>query len=225
MSSPHLNTLIKIAREDLPQLTYDINNAATLYTLQEAVKKLHNIIAYIVHHTVLSDPNVQAAMATRAPAPQPRYAPAAPQNYGQGYGQAPIGSAPPMDYYPHDERRSTVPMQQAPAPVSTNPLGLPNIGGEVDEAPPNSGVAEVTITPQGTRVNVPGAGSMRLPPGTAVQLAPEEPPPGVVLPRGGAMTDEVNAALAASQSSPPPPDTAPSPRPAPARNITHDPAP
>ena len=103
------------------------------------------------------------------------------------------------------------PMITQPEPA---PAQMPGIPGVPDIAP--AGVAQVVITPTGTRV-IPAGGtgpSVVLPPGSAVDLAtmtgkPDLPPaaPGVaqvVLPPGGAMPTEVAAAIASHPAPPPP---------------------
>lgn len=73
---------------------------------------------------------------------------------------------------------------------------------------------DVNITPQGTRVNLPGGPTLELPPGVPVKI-PEltEPvlmgPNDVVLPPGGGLGPEAQAALAAATGG--------------ARNVTNDP--
>ena len=202
MASPYLTKLIEIARQDLPQLAYDLNNASTVYTVQEAAKKLHNIVTYLVHHIILSDSSVNAgtpSAAAQAKA-QPQLPPPPPgHRYVRGQdGQIyispdlqpapPVGHAPALDHYPGRQPASYAAM---PGPA---PAGLPLIYTVPQEGMPpvgqNSPVTEVTITPQGARVALPSGVVAMLPPGSAyidaasmmAPVAPQVAPDGYARP-------------------------------------------
>lgn len=238
MPSPYLNNLIQIARVDLPQLAHDLENASTIYTVQEAAKRMHNIVTYLVHHVILSDPSTIAAAA--AAAQQQQQAPALPPppagyryvrgNDGRVYlaavtggpQQAPtVGHAPAVDHYP-----SQIPAVPMAPPNQLGVGGLPLVsltplGASTPEAPtPGQGsrVAEVTITPQGTRVALPGKPAMTVPSGVPVDATGGVGNGAdVVLPEGGAMPPEVAAALARRSTEPPMMDASGG-----ARNITNE---
>lgn len=241
MSSPYLRNLIQIAQVDLPQLAHDLENASTIYTVQEAAKRMHNIVTYLVHHVVLSDPStIAAAAAAREQQPPPLPAPPPGYKYVRGQDgrvylapvtgvpqQAPtIGHAPAVDHYPSQIPAVPVatpsPLSAALPLVSLTPLGSP-----APEAPnPGQGsrVAEVSITPQGTRVALPGRPPQTLPPGVPVDAGggfaerQQGPVSGdVTLPEGGGMTPEVAAALSRRSNDPPMMDASGG-----ARNVTHE---
>ena len=178
MSTQYVNDLVRFAREELPALHHDMQNASTQYTLWSATQRLFNIVAVMLHHTIL-----------------------------EAYEKLPPGTA-----------ISTSPITIPPPPMITQPelapTQMPGLPGLPDIAP--TGVAQVVITPSGTRV-IPAGGagpSVVLPPGSAVDLAsmtgkPELPTaaPGVaqvVLPAGGTMPAEVAAAISNYPAPPPP---------------------
>lgn len=205
--------LVAIAEKHLPQLEHDIENASTLYTLQAAVKQLHQYVTYIIHHSIqdayrqisVALPKVgsppPAARAAAPAAPAPASSPIARPVAQQGVQAA--SSVPTL----------TLPRLTSPGPgpvvppVPTMPATNPAVGGKV---------MEVSITPHGTNVQIPGGPAVTLPPGSAVTRDVIEPEPvvlgpdDVVLPPGGGMTPDVEAALAAAGG---------------ARNITNEPTP
>lgn len=192
-----LPSLIQIAESNLPQLKHEIDiNGSSLYKLQAAVSELHSIVTYVVHHSIderrrllaLASPQALAALApTIAPAPAP----------------APAPVRPPV---PQGLRTPLPPLDRA-APVAPSAAAAP---GQVGQP-----VMEVSITPSGTRVVLPGAPApIMAPPGAPIDsamLGHEQPvldPNDVVLPRGGQMSPETEAALSGG-----------------ARNVTADPLP
>jgi hypothetical protein len=220
MSSKYLPNLIQIAQEELPQLQYTLDNASTVLALQDAVKRQHNIITYLIHHAILSSPEIQSRVAAPARPVQQHVAPQQPvYQIPPGYRLVrddqpmmppAVGVAPATTHYPH-----TGQMIPATPPIPHGTVGeLPIIPLAAPGAPAPVGgnVADVTITRHGTRVVAPGGQAMTLPPGVPVDATGGSTPDGIILPPGGAMTEEMEAALAAARSAPPPP----------ARNITHE---
>ncbi len=69
----YLTTLIKIAKDEIPQLNYDITNASTLFTQQKCLERLTVIVTYLLHHAILNsgaaDVAVPAVQAVAAPPP------------------------------------------------------------------------------------------------------------------------------------------------------------
>lgn len=186
--------LIEIMEKHLPQLDHDINNATTLYTIQERVRDLHQIVSYVVHHLV--EEEYMKQMAARAPTA----------------ATAPTASPPPPP-------RPAMAPQAIPQPAR---MALPFLGsrgsmptlGPAPSVPAQSRVMDVNITPQGTRVQMPGGTAFDLPPGSPVVIPePSRPilvgPNDVVLPPGGGLGPEAEAALAAATGG--------------ARNVTNDP--
>ena len=189
---PHLIQLAQVGGE-LSSIQYDLQNASTALALQDAVKRLFNVVSILLYHSIhdaVQREGVPSAEPVRQPAPAPvQQAPAlSPQaSMHSSFGLPGLPSRPPIISQP------------GLAPTSSN--GMPGI------AP--SDVANVVITPQGTQVIPPAGAGMpvTLPPNVAVDLAhmggkPELPPapPGVaqvVVPAGGAVTPELAAALAA----------------------------
>jgi hypothetical protein len=178
----YLEALEKFAREDLPALEYDINNASTLFTLQAAVKKLHAITAYTVHHSIYFARGFLQMQQGQVVAPPP---------------PVPVQAAPVRQAAP-----------QAPF-LPTSPV-LPGLTPTPNPEQPK--VMDVTITPRGTQVTVPGQPAAFYPPGAEVDAAAlmAPPPPStsspalsipggpvaeIVLPRGGALTQEVASAI------------------------------
>lgn len=191
MSSPYLPQLIQIAQQELPGIQYDLTNASTLYTLQAAAQRMHNVLAYLTHHCIMA--SYPGGVPVVAPVAQV-VAPVAPP-------QQSVGHPPAATYFP-----------QLGQPLAPTPQ-LPGFGVPQQAVQP-SHVAEVVLTPQGTRVIPPGGvGPVSvLPPGSHADatfgqaqpaMAPfhQQPQPvagDVVLPQGGAMTPEVAAALGAA---------------------------
>jgi hypothetical protein len=180
MSTQYVNDLVKFAREELPALHHDMQNASTQYTLWSACQRLFNIVSVLLHHNIL-----------------------------EAYEKLPPGATLPATPTAIPPPPMIVQPEVAPAMIP----GLPG-SGIPDIAP--AGVAQVVITPTGTRV-IPAGGtgpSVVLPPGSAVDLAtmtgkPDLPPaaPGVaqvVLPPGGAMPAAVADAIAGHPAPPPP---------------------
>jgi hypothetical protein len=188
MSSPYLNDLIRIAKIDLPQLAHDLENASTIYAVQDSVKRLHNMVTYILHHIVMSDPSVAAAATAAATAraqPAPTLPPppagyayartpngqivlvpaqAQPQHVPMMMGPGAIGQPPAVDHYP-SQRPATPPM------ASPN-HGLPLISMAPAASPPEgqggAPVTDVVITPRGTRVTAPTGEALLFPPGVPI---------------------------------------------------------
>ena len=197
MSTPYFKQLITMAQVggELSSIQYDLQQASTALALQDVVKRLFNVVSYMLYHVIHDTAarmpeqvSPQAIEPVRSPAPPPSLAPQSPMHSSFGLPGLGLPGQPP-----------TISQPGLAPPVSTT--GMPGI------APSN--VANVVITPQGTQV-IPQAGSglapVTLPPNTAVDLAhmtgnPEltPAPPGVaqvVLPPGGALPPDVAAALA-----------------------------
>ena len=195
MSTEFLPHLIQLAQVDgeLASIQHDLQNASTTLALQDVVKRLFNVVSLHLYHSIhdaVGREGQPAAEPVRQPAPAP-------------IQQAPSLSPPaPMHAsfgLPGLPARPPIISQPGLAPSSSN--GMPGISP--------SDVANVVITPQGTQV-IPPAGTgapITLPPNVAVDLThmsgqPVLPPapPGVaqvVVQRGGAVTPELAAALAA----------------------------
>jgi hypothetical protein len=213
MPSPHLNELIRFAREEMPLLAHDMENASTIFALQACCKRLHTVTNYLLHHIVMSDPSVVAAAAAATaataaqraqtlPPPPPgfRYARSA---EGQLFfvPTSPAPAAMPAQTVGHPPATEHFPSQGPAVTYSPPPGGLPPLAAPIVPPPPN--VAEVFVTPQATRVKLPGSTeAVTVPPGETVDVAGMMQPTvghgaAVMLPEGGAMTPEVMAALAA----------------------------
>lgn len=200
-----ISHLVHFAQQKLPQLEYDINNAGSNpYGLQKALVEVHEMMTYIVHHLIneryalLNAGNAPVVAAT--PTPAPAYV-------------AP--SSPPQAQRPAFAPGLSRPGVTMAALPNLSPVVPNHITGPAAAAPSGgSKIAEVTLTPQGTRVSIPGGPQMTVPPGAPVDTAslmePQPLPEGVVLPPGGGMTAEAAAAIAASSGG--------------ARNITQEPA-
>ncbi len=156
MASPYIKHLYHIAQVDLPQLANDIPNAANQFTLQSAVMKMHNMLAILIHHAIHADAAASGAVqAQPAPAPvQPRPAP------------RPAAVAPS----PSGMRMVGLPPVPGMIPIAGDPISEPQGTG--------SQVMEVTLTPSGTQVKLPGGHEpvAVLPPGAPVNLYPEPAP-------------------------------------------------
>ena len=181
--SQYLPNLVEFARE-LPQLQHDMQNASTQNTLWNVTQRLFNILSYLLHHAI-----IDAYSNMPAGSPDPAATPAAPQ------APAHIAPAP------------VIPIGALPfPPIITQPgLAPAQMPGMPDIAP--SGVTEVIVTSQGTKVIPPsGTGpAIVLPPNVAVDathLGKPVPPPAapgvaqVILPEGGVLPPDVAAALA-----------------------------
>jgi hypothetical protein len=197
MNTEYLNQLLQMAREggEIEQLQYDLQNASTTLALQDAMKRLFNVVTLLTYHILHEAISRQVSAPRQAPVEQiPAPAPVQPQqclqpqlNMHSNFGLPGLPARPPTISQP------------ALSTPSSN--GMPGI--------PPSDVVNVVLTPQGTQVIPPvGAGApVSLPVNTPVRLnhvmgQPELPPasPGVaqvVVPQGGALTPEVEAALSA----------------------------
>lgn len=190
--------LIEIMEKHLPQLDHDINNATTLYTLQDAVRKLHQIVTYVVHHVV--EEEYMKLVASRAPAAT--MVPA-----------APVPPPPRPAMAPQAIPQPASAISRMPLPFLGSTSSMPSMG-PAPSVPAQQRVMDVNITPQGTQVKMPGGPVYELPPGAPVLIPePAQPilngPNDVVLPPGGGLGPEAEAALAAATGG--------------ARNVTNDP--
>lgn len=211
MSSKYFPELVRIARDVMPSLQYDLQNASTTFSLQSACQRIFETLAVVLHHCILD-----AAETAQASAPPP--APETPKIQVQAR-PAPQPVVPVAPRFPTPQHAAisrsilsdvaalpppaTVAMPSSVAPPSVSP-----------DMPVQAGVASVFITAQGTQAFSPSGVKTVLPPGEAVDLsatsgaAPELPyaPPGVeqiILPPGGGMSPELAAALASRTGEPP----------------------
>ena len=188
--------LVEIQEKHLPLLEHDLQHASTLYTLQAALKSLHQIVTYVV--AAIVEDGYDAAKARAARLGPPASAPAT---------QVPMPTVP---------RQAVATRPYVPTAPPLNSGGLPPLPGlNTGVTAEQSKVVDVTITPSGTQVKIPGGPTLQLPPGEQVILPDSsgpvlEGPEDVVLPPGGGMGPAAAAALAAATG---------------ARNITHDPPP
>lgn len=204
----YLAELIRIAKEDMPILQYDVQNAVTPLSQQPLMQKMFNIMGYMLHHQIRATVAAlqgQAAQPPAAPAPAPAPVPVPVARPVQRIAPAvfpriPAYTPPTGDPLGIDLPPPPAVAQRQPSTAFTSPVaGMP-------DAPVQPGVANVFITSQGTQVISPTGAKTVLPPGEAVDASattgvPELPPPpedgeNVVLPPGGGMTPEVLAALA-----------------------------
>ena len=197
MSSPHLPELIRIYKEELPEIQSRVENASTHMTLWPATKKLFNLTALLLRHVILESYDKVSPgelVHTAPPAPSPPPAPLPMRAYAPAFPPGLALPPPPMIDQPG----------AAPVVLSNQP-NMPDIE-------PNK--TNVFITAQGTKVIPPvGGPAMTLPPGQMVDLpellSPPVPPPAppgvaqVVLPPGGGMPPDVAAALAGRSGEPP----------------------
>jgi hypothetical protein len=199
-SSKYLGELIRIARDVMPSLQYDLQNASTTFSLQAACQKMFDTLGFVLHHCIQeAAANMQAAPVAAQPVPQPtpivRPAPIVPV------------AAPLQRSFPAPQHLADAIASLPPPPALSQPLTAPPAVTGMPDVQAQPGVASVFITSQGTQVIAPGGAKTVLPPGAAVDLAasaglpPELPPapPGVeqiVLPPGGGMSPELAAALA-----------------------------
>ena len=177
MSSKQLPELIRIARDEMVNLEYDVANSVTPLSIRETNIKMFAILGQILHHVIhdsLSRIPVGQVVAPRpAPAPAPVIVP------------RPLSAADALGL---------------PPPPSVIPAILPNQGSQVPgvpDAPVQAGVANVFITTQGTSVIGPGGRRMTIPPNeiqvpieAIAEVSPVPPPApeggiSVVLPPGG----------------------------------------
>lgn len=176
--SKYLPELVRIAKTDMPNLQYTVQNASTTLALREAVENLFRITWTILAHVI--EDGIAQAKTSRGPiAPAPTTPTPAP---------APATVVSPR-VNPSEVLDDLV--SSLPPPPNLNPLrrGVTNV--EVQPGVPNvdiqPGVTNVVITSQGTQVIAPTGARAVLPPGSPVDLAtssgaaPELPPapPGV----------------------------------------------
>ena len=186
--SKYLPELIRIARDEMPNLEYDVANSVTPLSIRETNIKLFAIMGQILHHAI-HDALSRMPAVSQAPRPAP----------------APVQVAAPVA-----RPLSTADALGLPTPPSMIPVVVPAQGPQVPgipDDPVQAGVANVFITTQGTSVIGPGGRRMTLPPNetqvpieATAEIAPVPPPApdggiSVVLPPGGGMTPEVAAAL------------------------------
>lgn len=200
-SSKYFNDLIQIARDRMPSLEYSIQNGSTVLALRECVSDLYKIVGIMLHHQIQETAErLSAGQKPIAPAPAPAVVPV-------------IRPAPPRPVSPSGTLEALIeslppPPGSASSQSSSASLPIPGMPN-VDIQP---GVTNVTITSTGTHVVSPTGTRTVLPPNTPVDLAasaPELPPapPGVeqvVLPPGGRMSPELEAALAGRSNDQPP---------------------
>ena len=190
MSNKYLRELVDFAQREVPLLNTDLQNASTQYALQSTCQRMFNIMTYMLHHVIhaaYEDGAIPPAPPAPAPAPPPPpvvapvpQAPAFTQPAGMPRLPPPTVITQPMAGQPHDPSMPDVPLQ--------------------------TGVTNVIITPQGTKVVSPNGSTSMVAPGEHVglevtQAGPPQPfvEPGVatvILPPGGGLSPEVAAALA-----------------------------
>ena len=175
--SKFLPELIRIARDEMPNLEYDVANAVTPLSIRETNRKMFAILGQILHHAIHDALSRLPTVVQQAPRPAPAPIPApAPRPLTSADA---LGLPPPPSVIP-----VIVPSQGSPVP------GIP-------DAPVQAGVANVFITTQGTSVIGPGGRRMTIPPNevqvpleATAEVAPVPPPApeggiSVVLPPGG----------------------------------------
>jgi hypothetical protein len=207
MNNKYLPTLIKMAREDLPALQFDLQNASTHFALQAATQKMFEVLGLVLHHTILeSIANNQAPNS----APDASSTTATPNQPSQPVRSVPARILPRST--PSSLPQRIIPQSAfdlPPPPTMSAPVVNPALtpSSSLADAPAaQPGVLNVTITTQGTRVTTPAGTQAVLAPGEPVTSdvvsdTPELPPPpedgvNVVLPPGGGMSPEIEAALA-----------------------------
>ena len=193
MNTEYLKQLLQMAQEggEISQLQYDLQNASTTLALQDAMKRLFNVVTMATYHIIHDAIDRQSSLPRQAPVEQAQApAPVQPQQYLQ----------PQLNMHSNFGLPGRPPTISQPALSTPSSNGMPGI--------PPSDVVNVVLTPQGTQVIPPvGSGApVTLPVNTPVRLnhvmgQPELPPasPGVaqvIVPQGGAITPEVEAALA-----------------------------
>jgi hypothetical protein len=195
MPTPYYDLLLKTMQleGEVAQLQYDVQNSPP--AMKEIITKLFNVTATLLYHVVaLTEELVRLNVLQRtpqAPAPAPQASPQA--------------RVVPQTLSPFP----------APPAVSLPRLASPSAGaGAAPGDPAPCDVAQVVMTTTGTRVIPPagtGAPPVVLPPHVPVNLAQVQgaPPPSPdgtpqgILPRGGALPPEVQAALDARQGAGP----------------------
>ena len=199
MPTPYYDNLVSLIQEngEVTQLLYDMQNASTALALQEVTKRLFNVTTHLLYHSVaLTEELVRLRVLQRLSTSR---SPAA---------VAPAPAPVPAPAFPSYPAPPTIPLPNLAPPASSTSMG--------DLTPCD--VAQVVITPTGTRVIPPagtGAAPVVLPPNTPVRLdqvqgrpVPPPAPPGVsqvVLPQGGALPPEMQAALDSRQGQAPDP--------------------
>lgn len=176
--SKYLPELIRIAREEMPALGYDVQNAVTPLAQNPILCKMLAIVDQILHHAIhdaLSKLPAVAVPAAPAPIRVPVAAPA----------QRSVSAADALGL---------------PAAIPLTPTIQSSQGSQVPgapDAPVQAGVANVFITTQGTSVIGPGGRRMTIPPNeiqvpieATAEVSPVPPPApeggiSVVLPPGG----------------------------------------
>lgn len=175
--SKYLPELIRIARDEMPSLEYDVQNAVTPLSQQPVMVKLLAILGQVLHHSIHDALSRLPTVVPQAPRPAPVPVAAPPR--------APVSMADSLGL---------------PPPPSVIPLVIPPQGAQVlriPDAPVQAGVANVFITTQGTSVIGPGGRRMTLPPNetqvpleATAEIVPVPPPApeggiSVILPPGG----------------------------------------
>lgn len=184
MPTAYYAHLLKNLQEggEVSQLLHDIQNAPP--AMKMISTNMFNTLANVVYHVVaLTEELVRLNVLQRLPPAAPVARPQASQHVTSPFPPAPTLTLPHL---------ATPAVAAAGIPADVTPCD----------------VAQVVITREGTRL-IPPAGSgappVTLPPNTPVNLAPVQsqvtpPPPQdgatqVILPRGGALPPEVQAAL------------------------------
>lgn len=197
MPSPHLRELIRIAREDMKGLQYDLQNASHTLALRPVCERLFEIVGLILHHVIIeSVESIQPAPPVASAPPAPPAPPPAPR---------PVPVALPRVVLPANPVADSLglpppPSLSQPAPTIPAVPGMPS-------AQAQPGVANVFLTTERTEVVAASGAKTVLPRGATIDLAasaglPPEPPPAppgveqVILPPGGGMSPELQAALA-----------------------------
>lgn len=176
-----IQTLLTLAKKELPLLEHDLLNASTIYALQDTVKRLHVIVAHLLMHALderLRDIQALGDGTDLQPAPQP--APAA-------------RPAPAPRQIQQPRQVQTLP---APPPSALAVPIIPGLSEPQQPEPSGQRVMEVTLAPGGTKVSIPGAGTVTLPPGVPI---PREVIEGEVdLPPGGELAPDAASAIDAT---------------------------
>jgi hypothetical protein len=196
MPTPYYTMLLRTLQPEgeIPQLQYDIQNSPP--AMKDITTKLFNLVTTLTYHCVaLTEELLRLNVLRRTPASPAQSPQASPQARVAPQTLSPF-PAPPTISLPHQTSPSAVP---GAAPSDFAPCD----------------VAQVVMTPQGSRVIPPagsGAAPVVLPPHVPVNLAPVQAPPAptpavdgsaqVVLPRGGSLPPEVQAALDSRQDGP-----------------------
>jgi hypothetical protein len=174
--TPGLGELIRIYREDLPSLQYDVGNASTLHTLWPVTKRIFNVVITVLHY-IISEELKKEGIDVASPATSP----------------SPVVLSPP-------------PVLSMPGLSPAAIPGMPNmpqsdvtevyIAANGTRVVPPAGAGPAVTLPPGAAVDLAAmTGKPELPPA----------PPGVaqvVLPPGGALSAEVADALANRSGTP-----------------------